>query len=106
MTNTTSKFSEEMRSQKYISHAQFLYLVDVSDTFFIFFLFGEGEGGVRDAGTAGGAGSVFDWNPRRGGLSRTGGAEGLADWGILWGVGGANFFVGGGGAEMSTKFKS
>ena len=56
-----------------------LFLVDVSDIYFLFFWLGEGEGGVR--GVGGGGGSIFIENPRRGGVLQEGegprGREGL-----------------------------
>ena len=43
---------------------------------FYFFLLGEGEWGVRGAGGGGGVGFLLE-SPRKGGVSRTGGAEGM-----------------------------
>ena len=61
--------------------------------YFLFFLLGEGEGGVR--GPGGGWGSVSYWNPRRGvsrrGKGRRAGRVSAANWGIAGG-GGANIF--------------
>ena len=62
--------------------------------FVIFFLLGEGEGGVR--GARGGGGSIFIENPTRGGGFRRGRGAGrvsAANWGI-WGGGPKYFFSG------------
>ena len=75
---------------------EFIVWVDVSDIFY-FFLLGEGKGESRRRRAVG------DWffieKPRRGGASRTGGAEGpggcLQRIGEFGGGGGAKYFFGG-----------
>ena len=58
--------------------------------FFIYFLLGEGEGGVE--APEGGGGSAFLLKSPGGGVSRTGGAEGPGVFAANWRI-----FAGGGG---------
>ena len=80
--------------------ATLLYLVDVSDSFYL----ARGEGGVRGAG--GGRGAWFFLENPGGGVSRRGGAEGLG--GSLQrigelGGGGAKYFFRGRNAHQAAK---